>query len=214
LEAAGGRDRVQRAVDDLALGAPPGEMTHWVGWMLAKAAGVSLRSLQRILEAHQLAPHRMPRFLMSAVSLLTTLLPEIDVSRIVNRLPNFTPDHHSGIRTRLLYRGYAHCCSRASGARGHRPIREGQQRCEAGSGEQAQRERTDVTGSHSQFPSAWPRSLFLAATLMSFSQLSLAENRTLPAEAGPIKVETVAERLEHPWGLAFLSPGSPGHLVP
>jgi hypothetical protein len=71
-----------------------------------------------------------------------------------------------------------------------------------------------VTGSHSQFPSAWPRSLFLAATLMSFSQLSLAENRTLPAEAGPIKVETVAERLEHPWGLAFLSLGSPGHLVP
>ena len=30
--------------------------------MLAKAAGVSLRSLQRIFEAHQLAPHRICTF--------------------------------------------------------------------------------------------------------------------------------------------------------
>src|ERR1700682_981131 len=47
---------VQRVVD-LALGPPPGESTHWTGRELAKAAGVSLRSVQRILEAHQLAPH-------------------------------------------------------------------------------------------------------------------------------------------------------------
>ena len=33
--------------------------------MLAKAAGVSLRSVQRILEAHQLAPHRMRTFKLS-----------------------------------------------------------------------------------------------------------------------------------------------------
>src|SRR5580700_6779186 len=46
---------VQRVVD-LALGPPPGETTHWTGRELAKAAGVSLRSVQRILEAHQLAP--------------------------------------------------------------------------------------------------------------------------------------------------------------
>src|SRR6202030_4258903 len=45
---------VQRVVD-LALGPPPGESTHWTGRELAKAAGVSLRSVQRILEAHQLA---------------------------------------------------------------------------------------------------------------------------------------------------------------
>ena len=47
---------VQRVVD-LTLGPPPGEATHWTGRMLAKAVGVSLRSVQRILEAHQLAPH-------------------------------------------------------------------------------------------------------------------------------------------------------------
>jgi len=33
--------------------------------MLAKAAGVSLRSVQRILEAHQLAPHRVRTFKLS-----------------------------------------------------------------------------------------------------------------------------------------------------
>ena len=33
--------------------------------MLAKAAGVSLRSVQRILEAHQLAPHRIRAFKLS-----------------------------------------------------------------------------------------------------------------------------------------------------
>ena len=56
--------RVQRVVD-LALSAPPGEATHWTGRMLAKAAGVSLRSVQRILEAHQLAPHRIRTFKLS-----------------------------------------------------------------------------------------------------------------------------------------------------
>jgi transposase len=57
-------DTVQRVVD-LALGPPPGEETHWTGRMLAKAAGVSLRSVQRILEAHQLAPHRIRMFKLS-----------------------------------------------------------------------------------------------------------------------------------------------------
>jgi hypothetical protein len=42
---------VQRVVD-LALSSPPGETTHWTGRMLAKAAGVSLRSVQRILEVY------------------------------------------------------------------------------------------------------------------------------------------------------------------
>jgi hypothetical protein len=45
-----------------ALGPPPGETTHWTGRMLAKAIGVSLRSVQHILEAHQLAPHRIRTF--------------------------------------------------------------------------------------------------------------------------------------------------------
>ena len=57
-------DTVQRVVD-LALGPPPGEETHWTGRMLAKAAGVSLRSVQRILDAHQLAPHRIRTFKLS-----------------------------------------------------------------------------------------------------------------------------------------------------
>ena len=55
---------VQRVVD-LALGPPPGDTTHWTGRMLAKAAGVSLRSVQRILEAHRLAPHRIRTFKLS-----------------------------------------------------------------------------------------------------------------------------------------------------
>ena len=55
---------VQRVVD-LALGPPPGETTYWTGRMLAKATGVSLRSVQRILEAHQLAPHRIRTFKLS-----------------------------------------------------------------------------------------------------------------------------------------------------
>src|SRR5262249_2833597 len=55
---------VQRVVD-LALGPPPEEVTHWTGRMLAKTAGVSLRSVQRILEAHQLAPHCIRTFKLS-----------------------------------------------------------------------------------------------------------------------------------------------------
>ncbi len=55
---------VQRVVD-LTLGPPPGDATHWTGRMLAKAAGVSLRSVQRILEAHQLAPRRIRTFKLS-----------------------------------------------------------------------------------------------------------------------------------------------------
>jgi transposase len=55
---------VQKVID-LVTGPPPGEATHWTGRMLAKAAGVSLRSVQRILEAHQLAPHRIRTFKLS-----------------------------------------------------------------------------------------------------------------------------------------------------
>lgn len=54
-----------KQVVDLALAPPPGETPHWTGRMLAKAAGVSLRSVQRILKAHQLAPHRIRTFKLS-----------------------------------------------------------------------------------------------------------------------------------------------------
>ena len=55
---------VQKVID-LVTGPPPGETTHWTGRMLAKAVGISLRSVQRILEAHQLAPHRVRTFKLS-----------------------------------------------------------------------------------------------------------------------------------------------------
>ncbi len=41
---------------------PPGEVTHWTGRAVAKAVGISLRSVQRIWEAHHLQPHRLRTF--------------------------------------------------------------------------------------------------------------------------------------------------------
>src|SRR5271155_1406057 len=41
---------------------PPHEATHWTGRAMAKPAGISLRSVQRIWEAHDLQPHRVRTF--------------------------------------------------------------------------------------------------------------------------------------------------------
>jgi transposase len=41
---------------------PPGEVTHWTGRAMADAAGLSLRTIQRIWEAHKLQPHRLRTF--------------------------------------------------------------------------------------------------------------------------------------------------------
>lgn len=41
---------------------PPGEVTHWTGRAMAKASGLSLRTIQRIWEAHDLQPHRLRTF--------------------------------------------------------------------------------------------------------------------------------------------------------
>jgi hypothetical protein len=41
---------------------PPHEATHWTGRAMAKTAGISLRSVQRIWEAHNLQPHRVRTF--------------------------------------------------------------------------------------------------------------------------------------------------------
>jgi transposase len=57
-------ETVQRVMA-LVTGPPLGQVTHWTGRTLAKAAGISLRSVQRILEAHQLAPHRIRTFKLS-----------------------------------------------------------------------------------------------------------------------------------------------------
>ena len=41
---------------------PPGEATHWTGRAMAKAVGISLRSVQRIWQAFDLQPHRLRTF--------------------------------------------------------------------------------------------------------------------------------------------------------
>src|SRR5690242_17984877 len=45
---------VKRVVE-LTLQEPPGETTHWTGRAMAEAAGISLRSVQRVWKAHRLA---------------------------------------------------------------------------------------------------------------------------------------------------------------
>jgi hypothetical protein len=49
----------------LTLGDPPGETTHWTGVLMAKAAGLSVSSVQRIWRAHGLQPHRVRQFKLS-----------------------------------------------------------------------------------------------------------------------------------------------------
>ncbi len=41
---------------------PPGEVTHWTGRAMAEATRLSLRTVQRIWEAHKLQPHRLRTF--------------------------------------------------------------------------------------------------------------------------------------------------------
>jgi len=41
---------------------PPGETTHWTGRAMAKVVDLSLRTIQRIWEAHHLQPHRWRTF--------------------------------------------------------------------------------------------------------------------------------------------------------
>src|SRR5689334_11630270 len=51
-----------RWVVALTCAEPPGEVTHWIGRAMAEAAGVSLRSVQRVWAAHKLQPHRVRTF--------------------------------------------------------------------------------------------------------------------------------------------------------
>lgn len=55
-------DAVASRVVALTRGEPPGEAAHWTGRMMAKATGISLRSVQRIWAAHKLQPHRLRTF--------------------------------------------------------------------------------------------------------------------------------------------------------
>ncbi len=52
-------DEMVRRVLDLTLCEPPGEATPWTGQMTARASGVSLRSVQRIWDAHGLELYRI-----------------------------------------------------------------------------------------------------------------------------------------------------------
>ena len=54
-------DTVTKVVE-LTCTEPSGEATHWTGRAMAKAAGISLRAVQRIWEAHNLQPHRLRTF--------------------------------------------------------------------------------------------------------------------------------------------------------
>jgi hypothetical protein len=56
---------VAERVVALTLADPPVEATHWTGAMMAKAAGVSVSSVQRIWRAHGLQPHRVRQFKLS-----------------------------------------------------------------------------------------------------------------------------------------------------
>jgi transposase len=51
-----------RQVVALTCAEPPGEATHWTGRAMAQASGISLRSVQRIWQAHDLQPHCIRTF--------------------------------------------------------------------------------------------------------------------------------------------------------
>lgn len=55
---------IERVVE-MTQAEPPGEATHWTCRAMAKAAGVSHRSVQRIWAAHGLKPHRIRTFKLS-----------------------------------------------------------------------------------------------------------------------------------------------------
>jgi hypothetical protein len=51
---------------ELTCSEPPGEVTHWTGRAMAKAAGISLRAVQRLWKTHRLQPHRIRTFKRSS----------------------------------------------------------------------------------------------------------------------------------------------------
>src|SRR6202161_3067615 len=59
-----GAEAAERVVA-LTLEEPPGETTHWTGVLMAKAAGLSVSSVQRIWRTHGLQSHRMRQFKLS-----------------------------------------------------------------------------------------------------------------------------------------------------
>jgi len=70
-------DATVQRVMALTCGEPPGEATHWTGRMMAKATGLSLRTVQRIWAARQLQPHRIRTFKRSRDPEFITKLADI-----------------------------------------------------------------------------------------------------------------------------------------
>jgi transposase len=56
---------------------PPHQATHWTGRAMAKAAGISLRTVQRIWTAHDLQPHRVRTFKRSRDPQFATKMTDI-----------------------------------------------------------------------------------------------------------------------------------------
>jgi transposase len=56
---------VAKRVVALTLAGPPPAASHWSGSAMAKAAGISVSSVQRIWRAHGLQPHRVRQFKLS-----------------------------------------------------------------------------------------------------------------------------------------------------
>jgi hypothetical protein len=78
---------VAKRVVALTLASPPPTASHWTGSAMAKAAGISVSSVQRIWRAHGLQPHRVRQFKLSNDPQFAAKLHEI-VGLYVN-----PPDH-------------------------------------------------------------------------------------------------------------------------
>ena len=70
-------DATVREVVALTCGEPPDGATHWTGRAMAEAAGLSLRTVQRIWAAHELQPHRLRTFKRSSDPELAAKLADI-----------------------------------------------------------------------------------------------------------------------------------------
>ena len=55
-------DEVYAVLERTLTGEPPGEATHWTGRAMSAVSGLSLRTVQRIWDAHRLQPYRVRTF--------------------------------------------------------------------------------------------------------------------------------------------------------
>ena len=78
---------VAERVVALTLAGPPPTVSHWTGAAMAKAAGISVSSVQRIWRAHGLRPHLVRRFNLSNDPQFAAKLKEIvDLKKALDEL--------------------------------------------------------------------------------------------------------------------------------